>query len=215
MTLAAFHKARSEYVKFIKWVTVRTRGCHHCWRPHGTESKSPQLFSFEWKRTAKAIDRVIQIAAMQPERVFVGGIVASLMHDDYQNEARWAGVRFIKGFLVGTPAEALKLSAEDCDFGADDLSRRPIEERTPDYGILSDINNTYPVRDAYFGYALRGCVRNTHFAVYPSSKGPQREMPPLTELVNGIDSAHRAKKVMYLTNSQHSLECLIIIPSQF
>ena len=138
---------------------------------------------------------------MQPERVFVGGIAASLMHDEYQSEPRWAGVRFIKGLLVGAPATALKLSAADCDFGADDLHGSPIEERTPDYGILSDIRYTYPVRDAYFGYASRGCVRKCAFCGVPKLEGPQREMPPLTELVNGIDAGHGVKKDLVLMDN--------------
>ena len=59
------------------------------------------LFTFEWKRTASAIDFAIRAAGNQPERVFVGGIAVSLMHDAFLNEPRWAGVRFIKGLLDG------------------------------------------------------------------------------------------------------------------
>ena len=114
---------------------------------------------------------------------------------------RWAGVRFIKGLLVGPPATALKLSAADCDFGADDLHGRPIEERTPDYEILSDTRYTYPVRDAYFGYASRGCVRKCAFCGVPKLEGPQREMPPLTELVGGIEAAHGTKKDLVLMDN--------------
>ena len=33
----------------------------------------------------------------------------------------------------------------------------------PDYGILKDIDYIYPVRDAYFGYASRGCIRKCAF----------------------------------------------------
>ena len=123
------------------------------------------------------------------------------MHDDYQNEPRWAGVRFIKGLLVGAPASALKLSAADCDFGADDVQGRPIEERTPDYDILEDIRYTYPVHDAYFGYASRGCVRKCAFCGVPKLEGPQREMPPLSELVNGITEAHGVKKDLVLMDN--------------
>ena len=74
------------------------------------------LFSFEWKRTAAAIDQAILTAGMQPERVFVGGIAASLMHDISRTSPDGAGVRFIKGLLDGPPATALQLSAADCDF---------------------------------------------------------------------------------------------------
>ena len=98
------------------------------------------LFSFEWQRTAAAIDFGIQAAGNQPERVFVGGIAASLMHEEFVKEPRWAGVRFISGLLDGPPALSLRLSMEDCDFGADDLNGTPIDELVPDYGILDHID---------------------------------------------------------------------------
>ena len=201
MKLAAYHKARGDYVKFTKIGFGKPERPASLLEVPWDRVYVTTLFSFEWKRTAEAIDQAIQIAAMQPERVFVGGIAASLMHNQYQSEPRWAGVRFIKGLLVGPPAAALMLSAADYDFGADDLHGRPIEERTPDYEILSDIRYSYPVRDAYFGYASRGCVRKCGFCGEPKLEGPQREMPPLNELVNGIDSAHGVKKDLVLMDN--------------
>ena len=201
MKLAAYHKARGDHVKFTKVGFGKGAGSASLREAPWDRVYVTTLFSFEWKRTAEAIDQAIQIAAMQSERVFVGGIAASLMHEEYQSEPQWAGVRFIKGLLVGPPATALKLSAADCDFGAADLHGRPIEERTPDYGILSDIRYSYPVRDAYFGYASRGCVRKCAFCGVPKLEGPQREMPPLTELVSGIDAAHGVKKDLVLMDN--------------
>ena len=159
------------------------------------------LFSFEWARTARAIDLALEASGNQPERVFVGGIAASLMHDEFVKEPRWAGVRFIQGLLDGAPARALKLSYDNCDFGADDLTGTPIEELVPDYSILDHIDYTYPVRDAYFGYASRGCVRKCAFCGVPKLEGDQREMPPLTNLVNGIDKAHGPKKDLVLMDN--------------
>ena len=161
------------------------------------------LFSFEWKTTAVAIDFAIQAAAYQSERVFVGGIAASLMHDSYVSEPRWAGVRFIKGLLDAAPATALKLSMTDGDFGADDHYGTPIEELVPDYSILDQISDkyTYPVNDAYFGYASRGCVRKCAFCGVPKLEGPQREMPPLAQLVRGVSDTYGEKKDLVLMDN--------------
>ena len=136
------------------------------------------LFSFEWKRTSDAIDFAIGAARGQQERVFVGGIAASLMHDEFLREPRWAGVRFIKGLLDGPPSLALQLSAEEFEFGAEDLTGKLIEELVPDYSILEQVGYRYPVNDAYFGYASRGCLRRCSFCGVPALEGDQREMPP-------------------------------------
>ena len=159
------------------------------------------LFTFEWKRTASAIDFAIRAAGDQPERVFVGGIAVSLMHDAFLNEPRWAGVRFIKGLLDAAPAVSLALSADDYDFGADDLSGVPIEELVPDYGVLEHIDYVYPVHDAYFGYASRGCVRSCSFCGVPQLEGAQREMPPISNLVEGVRKRYGDKKDLVLMDN--------------
>ena len=196
MKLAAYHRQRGDAVTFAKGLTERGILLDAWDRVYVTT-----LFSFEWKRTAETIDFAIQAAGYQPERVFVGGIAASLMHEEFLKEPRWAGVRFIRGLLEGPPARALQLRAEDFEFGADDLHGTPIEETVPDYSILEDIDYTYPVRDAYFGYASRGCVRKCSFCGVPKLEGAQRDMPPLASLVNGVDAKHGPKKDLVLMDN--------------
>ncbi len=174
MKLATYHKARGDSVRFAKLGFTGARGDGSL--PAGPWDRVyvTTLFSFEWKRTSVAIDEAIQAAGGQPERVFVGGIAASLMHEEFEAESRWAGVRFIAGLLDQPPAMALQLSADEFEFGADDVTGRPIEELIPDYAVLDDVAYTYPVRDAYFGYASRGCVRKCSFCGVPKLEGAQR-----------------------------------------
>lgn len=196
MKLAAYHRRRGDDVAFAKGTSGRSLFSNPWDRVYVTT-----LFSFEWKRTAETIDFAIQAAGSQPERVFVGGIAASLMHEEFVSEPRWAGVRFIRGLLDGPPAGALQLRTEDFEFGADDLHGPPIEEMVPDYSILDQIDYTYPVRDAYFGYASRGCVRKCSFCGVPKLEGAQREMPPLATLVKGVDAQHGPKKDLVLMDN--------------
>ena len=197
MKLAAYHGpfGRGDRVTFIKGECkeVLNRAWHRVY--------VTTLFTFEWKRTASAIDFAICAAGNQSERVFVGGIAVSLMHEAFLNEPRWAGVRFIKGLLDGPPAAALALSADDYEFGADDLTGPPIEELVPDYDVLDHIDYTYPVNDAYFGYASRGCVRKCSFCGVPKLEGAQRDMPPLTNLVEGVSERHGEKKDLVLMDN--------------
>ena len=159
------------------------------------------LFSFEWRRTAAAIDFALRAVRGQAERVFVGGIAATLMFEEFMREPRWAGVRFIKGLLDQSPAFSLQLSAVDGDFGSQDITGTPIEELVPDYAILEDVAYDYPVRDAYFGYASRGCVRKCKFCGVPKLEGSQREMPPITNLVTGIEEQSGPKKDLILMDN--------------
>ena len=195
MKLAAYHSARGDMVKLVKGQDNSV--LFEAWnRVYVTT-----LFSFEWERTAQAIDFAITAAGNLPEHVFVGGIAASLMYDEYITVPRWAGVRFIPGLLDGPPAQALKLSISDGDFGTEDLSSTSIEETIPDYSILDHIDYTYPVNDAYFGYASRGCIRKCHFCGVPKLEGPQREMQSLKHLVHGVADNHGEKKDLILMDN--------------
>ena len=197
MKLASYHGSfgRGDRVTFVKGENAEV--LNQAWdRVYVTT-----LFTFEWKRTASAVDFAIRAAGGQRERVFVGGIAVSLMLEAFVDEPRWAGVRFIKGLLDGPPAHSLGLSAEDFEFGADDLTGKPVEERVPDYGILDQVDYTYPVNDAYFGYASRGCVRKCSFCGVPKLEGAQREMPPLTNLVEGVTKRHGEKKDLVLMDN--------------
>ena len=197
MKLAEYHgpRGRGDQVTFVKGE-----------RPHVLEQAWDRvyvttLFSFEWDRTADAIDFAIQAARGQQENVFVGGIAASLMYDQFNEVPRWSGVRFVKGLLDGPPASSLQLSAAEGDFGAEDLLGTPIEELVPNYSILNQIEYVYPVLDAYFGYASRGCVRKCSFCGVPALEGAQRDMPPLAVLVKGIKEHHGEKKDLVLMDN--------------
>ena len=194
MKLASYHgpRGRGDYVRFVKGED-RTALLTPWDRVYVAT-----LFSFEWKLTSQAIDFALQAANGQPERVFVGGISASLMTEEFVKELRWAGVRFIRDLLTGPPAYVLKLSATEGDFGADDLRGAPIEEAVPDYSILDHIDYRYPVHDAYFGYSSRGCVRKCSFCGVPKLEGAQRDMPPLTGLIQGVIENHGPKKDLVL-----------------
>src|SRR6516165_5189387 len=47
------------------------------------------LFSFEYPRIAQTIDFALQASNGQADKVFVGGIAASLMHESFLAEQRW------------------------------------------------------------------------------------------------------------------------------
>ncbi len=159
------------------------------------------LFSFEWIKISKTIDFALKVANNDANRIFVGGIATSLMHEEFIKESRWSGIRFIKGLLTQGPADSLELDDFDEELYSDDKSSTPIEDLIPDYSILDQIEYKYPVHDAYFAYASRGCVRKCHFCGVPKLEGEQRDTYSLTNTVRGIEKLYGFKKDLTLMDN--------------
>jgi hypothetical protein len=90
------------------------------------------LFSFEFSRISQSIDFALYVGNGHAEKVFVGGIAASLMHSKFLDEPRWRGIRFIQGLLGQPPAVALKLDDFAEELYSDDIHGTPIEDLIPD-----------------------------------------------------------------------------------
>jgi hypothetical protein len=159
------------------------------------------LFSFEFSKISRSIDFAISAANGQRDKVFVGGIAASLMHDRFLSESRWRGVRFIKGLLSTAPAISLQLDDFSEELYSDDRNGRPIEDLIPDYSILDQIEYKYPVRDAYFTYASRGCIRKCSFCGVPKLEGDQRDTDSISAIVKGVDELYGPKKDLTLMDN--------------
>lgn len=159
------------------------------------------LFSFEYKNIDRSIDFAIEVAHGHRDRVFVGGIAASLMHGLFLSIPKWRGVRFIKGLLGDVPAKSLQLDSFSEELYSDDLTGPAIEDLVPDYSILEQINYKYPVSDAYFAYASRGCIRKCTFCGVPKLEGDQRDTENLTALVKSIDALYGEKKDLTLMDN--------------
>ena len=159
------------------------------------------LFSFEFARIAESIDFAVNAACGQTDKVFVGGIAASLMHERFVREPRWTGIRFIRGLLGDSPAISLELDEFSEELYSEDRTGTPIEDLTPDYGILNQINYKYPVTDAYFAYASRGCIRTCSFCGVPKLEGGQRDIAPITAIVRDIDRLYGPKKDLILMDN--------------
>jgi len=160
------------------------------------------LFSFEWNRIAKSIDFAIDVVHGQTDKIFVGGIAASLMNEQFIQQPKWSGIRFIKGLLDKPPAISLELDDFEEELYSDDQIGTPIEDLTPDYGILDQIEYEYPVNDAYFVYASRGCIRKCKFCGVPALEGAQRDTYSVTKIVKDIEAKFGSKKdLVFMDNN--------------
>ena len=197
MKLASYHGAygKRDYVRFVKGEDTDVLAYH--WdRVYVTS-----LFSFEFDRIARSIDFALTVVNGQSHKVFVGGIAASLMPERFQAESRWSGVRFIRGLLTQAPAQALQLDSFSGELYSDDIDGPSIEDEIPDYSILDQIDYKYPVRDGYFVYASRGCIRTCGFCGVPKLEGPQRDTKSLSGIVREIERRHGPKKDLILMDN--------------
>lgn len=197
MKLAQYHgpHGKKDHVRFIKGEDKSVLGT--AWdRIYVTT-----LFSFEYARIAQSIEFALQVANGQADKIFVGGIAASLMPERFAAERRWRGIRFIKGLLSTSPAESLHLDDFSEELYSDDRLGKPIEDLIPDYSILDQITYRYPVRDAYFAYTSRGCIRKCAFCGVPKLEGAQRDTESLTAVVRGIEDLYGPKKDLVLMDN--------------
>jgi hypothetical protein len=197
MKIAQYHgpRGKGDHVRFIKGDDPSVLS--EAWdRIYVTT-----LFSFEFAKISQSIDFAIAAANSQTDKIFVGGIAASLMHDRFVQERRWRGIRFIKGLLGEAPAISLQLDDFSEELYSDDHHGTPIEDLTPDYSILDQIAYKYPVTDAYFAYASRGCIRKCSFCGVPKLEGDQRDIAPITSIVRNIDEIYGVKKDLILMDN--------------
>ena len=197
MKIAQYHgpRGKNDSVKFIKGDDSTV--LQSAWdRIYVTT-----LFSFEFARISASVDFALLAANGQADKVFVGGIAASLMHERFVAEPRWRGVRFIQGLLNASPAASLQLDDFSEELYAEDRTSTPIEDLIPDYAILDQISYRYPVRDAYFTYASRGCIRKCSFCGVPKLEGDQRDAEPITAVVKGVDALYGPKKDLTLMDN--------------
>lgn len=197
MKIAQYHGPRNknDEVRFIK-------GCNESVKQIAWDRIDiTTLFSFEFQKIAETIDFALDVVHGQADRIFVGGIAASLMHDQFAADERWQGIRFIKGLLSEPPAVSLRLDEFAEELYADDRTGTPIEDLVPDYSILDQVDYRYPVRDAYFAYASRGCIRKCNFCGVPKLEGAQREMQPISEVVTGIERLYGTKRDLILMDN--------------
>jgi hypothetical protein len=200
MKLAAYHgpHGKRDNVKFIKGEIDRTVLEVNWDRIYVTT-----LFSFEWREISKSINFALECARGNATKVFVGGIAASLMHEQFIAEAGWRGIRFIKGLLSDAPAVSLQLDEFEEELYAGDRDGTPIEDLVPDYSIIDHIQGqySYPVHDAYFTYASRGCVRKCHFCGVPKLEGAQRDAQSITGLIRAIDDLYGPRRDLMLMDN--------------
>ena len=142
MKISTYHRIiKRDNVKFV-------RGCDpSVWDIYWDRVYITTLFTYTWDETIKTINFYRKTLFSFAKKIYVGGILASLMPDELFNET---GINPVTRLLN----DPRKINQGD-DIIIDDLP--------PDYEILKSVNFEYSQTNAYIGYATRGCPRRCKF----------------------------------------------------
>lgn len=150
------------------------------------------LFTFYWDIT---LDTIVFAADLvkQPKDLRVGGVLASLQPRELRQElARRLGKA---GREIGIHTGILR--AGDLDAG----DTQPIDELELDYSILDEIDYRYPMANAYYRYATRGCVNKCAFCAVPILEPVYQPYIPLRERIARINALYGEQKDLLLMDN--------------
>lgn len=176
MKLSSYHKKLGDRVHFVKGFDGDVP--YEYWdRIYITT-----LFTYHWKMTVEDILFYKNVLHGDISRIFVGGILASLMP-----EALWkeTGVTPIVGIL-----DKPGMLYDDNDF--------VVDEMIPDYGLFNGSSHRYTLLDSYFGYLTRGCVNKCEFCGVPKIEPQFRDYRGIKSWIKTIDEAHGQKHHLVL-----------------
>ena len=151
MKISTYHKLLGDEVVFCKGKNLLLR------QEKWDRIYITTLFTFSWNSTIKTIRYYLKGVECS-KKIFVGGPMATIMEKEILQQKGLENITILKGLLD----QARML--DDNDHIVDDM--------IPDYSIIDIAKNeylkyNYPVNDAYFVHATRGCVRKCEFCAVP------------------------------------------------
>jgi hypothetical protein len=145
MKISTYHKKLGDNVKFAKGYNSEL--AYEYW----DRIYIATLFTYHWKITIEDILAYKNLLHGDISRIFIGGIMASLMPDKLWHAT---GIKPITGVL--------------CEPGMlNEGNNHIIEEMVPDYNLFADARVIYTLLDSYFGYSTRGCIHKCDFCGVP------------------------------------------------
>lgn len=143
MKLATFHKSRKDHVKFVIGKDAESFRIKDQFSADALWDRIyiSTLFTFQWKGTVETINFYKEAVGGSIHKIYVGGIMASLMREEIFEET---GVDPVSGILDSP--KRINLEGEE-----------NIDALPPDYSILDD--DLYAINDTFYAYTTRGCTR--------------------------------------------------------
>lgn len=180
MKISYFHKhILHDYVRFTKGRLPDAMRNMHWDHVYITS-----LFTFEWAKTIEAIEYAKTLVD-DISHVTVGGIAATMMPEQFYEAT---GIMPVCG-LLNEPGK-LGLPGDEC-----------IDQITPDYSILDDIEYKYPSHDAYFLSATKGCGNKCGFCAVQTLEPKYIPYMDIKSKIAAIDREFGPKKDLLLMDN--------------
>lgn len=176
MKLSSYHKALGDNVRFVKG-TNKDIPYEYWDRIYITT-----LFTYHWKITLEDILYYKSMLHGDTSRIYIGGIMASLMPDELWKET---GISPMVGLL-------------DKPGLLDGDNHYVVDNMIPDYSLFSGDSHRYTLLDSYFGYLTRGCVNRCKFCGVHKIEPTFRDYLGIKPWVKLIDDTHGPKHNLVL-----------------
>lgn len=142
------------------------------------------LFTFYWDITIETIN-FAKLLVKDKKGLMVGGVLASIQPKEIYAAT---GIKPHIGVLQ-TPGEL--------DKGDTQI----IDQLPLDYSILDEIDYTYTMSNAFYGYTTRGCIRHCPFCAVPILEPNYQSYIPLKERVELVRETYGDQKDMLLMDN--------------
>lgn len=166
MKLSTYHKQLGDNVHFVKG-----KNNSFVLNEYWDRIYISSVFTYNWKVTVETINYYKDLVHGDIDRVFVGGVLATLMSEELWKET---GIVPIKGLL-------------DYPHALDDGNDIIIDNLIPDYRLFDNVQDQYSlINDSYFGYSTKGCVRDCPFCAVPTLEPEFKDNTSIISYINKI-----------------------------
>jgi len=178
MKMSTYFKNKGDFVEFHKGLLPQS------------EAKTfdkiliTTLFTFDFDMCVQTIRYYIAIVGI--ENVYVGGVAATIMPDNFKKEI--PGLNIFTGQLVSANF-----------FGYTDKVNIDILEL--DYDILWDISYNYQAADSYFIYTTRGCPRKCSFCAVKTLEPNFYDCSNVADQIENVNSRFGIKRHLLIMDN--------------
>jgi hypothetical protein len=186
MKISTYHKNLGDNVHFVKgYSNIQSEHGDTVQNTYWDRIYISTLFTFNWKVTVDTIKWYKWLVKDDSSRIFIGGILASLMPEEIWNET---GLYPHIGLLNNSTI----LGDNGC-YSIDNLP--------PDYSLFDSNPNQYSLLDSYMGYSTRGCIRKCSFCGVQKLEPNFVNYIDIKPYVNAIENNHGTKQHLILLDN--------------